>query len=429
MTRMTDGFAKYIEKATSPIQAVDAAVERLEGKDFQQLKMSDEWYLNPGGCYYVKPYPTSLFAFTIGSGKYVESGFKIVSAHTDCPGFKVKPSPEMTVEGYIKLNTEVYGGPINSSWMDRMLSLSGRVVLRSDDPFKPTSVNVDFGCSLMTIPSVAIHMNREVNKGIELNRQKDMLPMIGQFVEGFEKENWLIGVLADELSIKKEEILDFDLYVYINEKAEYFGIENCFLSSPRIDNLTMVYSAIESLLESEHKDYVNLVACFDNEEVGSSTKQGADSTLLAIITERIALALNKTRSQYLRLLAGSFLISTDGAHALHPNAADKNDPTSKPVLNKGIVIKSTASQNYASESDSIGVVIQLCEKAGIPYQRFVNRSDTPGGKTLGPLMTKYLPVRAVDIGIPMLAMHAAKETMGTKDLEDMTTLLKTFFNN
>lgn len=429
MNRIADGFIQYIDKATSPIQAVDAAVERLEANGFHELKMKDDWLLNQGGRYYVKPYPSSLFAFTIGSRRYVEAGFRIVAAHTDSPGFKVKPSPEMVADGYVKLNTEVYGGPINSTWMDRMLSLSGRVALASEDPLRPAFVNLDLRRSLMTIPSLAIHMNKEANSGMALNRQTDMLPLAGQVGEGFEKAGLLVGLLAEHLSVPKEEILDFDLYVYANEKAEYFGVETPFISGPRIDNLSMVHCAIESLMAAQHKDGINMAACFDNEEVGSATKQGADSSLLPIITERIALALNKTRSQYLRLLDGSFIISADGAHGVHPNAADKSDPTSRPVLNGGIVIKSTASQNYASECDSTAVAIQLCKKAGIPWQRFVNRSDMPGGKTLGPLVAKHLPVRTVDLGIPMLAMHSVRETMGARDLEDMAALFGAFFSS
>lgn len=428
MKNYTQGFIEYLKTATTPVQAVDTSIISLVAAGFRELKLDEDWLLEEGGKYYLNPFSTTLIAFTVGKSKMIQEGFRIISSHTDCPTFKVKPSPEMTSDGYIKLNTEVYGGPILNTWLDRMLSLAGRVVIRTENVMSPEVRKVDFARPLMCIPNMAIHFNREVNQGVKLNPQVDLLPIIGQVTEGFEKENFLIDLLAEEIGVEASAILDFDLYVYLKEEAQRYGIHEEFLLAPRIDNLSMVYASVEALIQGVHKEGVNIIACFDNEEVGSVSKQGGDSQLLAIVAERISIALNKTNTQFYRMLARSFIISADGAHAVHPNGGDKSDPTNRPQMNKGIVIKLTANQSYTSESESIGAFIQLCDKAKVPYQRFVNRSDSPGGRTLGPLMTKYMPISAVDVGIPMLAMHSAKETMGTKDLEDSVKLFTTFFS-
>ncbi|MCF8020094.1 MAG: M18 family aminopeptidase [Vallitaleaceae bacterium] len=429
MRNYTQGLIDYIEAATSPIQAVSTSVSALEENGFEALSMSDNWKLSQGGKYYVRPYPSMLVCFTIGTTPYIQEGFRIITSHTDFPSFKIKPDPEITTHGYLKLNTEVYGGPILDSWFDRPISLAGQVVLRSDTVFKPNMVEIDFRDPIMVIPSLAIHFKRHDKKEAEKNPQEDLLPILKMVEDEFVNKDYLISVLAKKLACDVTDILDFDLYMYVTEKGQVIGLDQSFISAPRIDNLAMVYSSVTALIESSHYDGISMAACFDNEEIGSTSKQGADSDLLHQIIKRIGHSLNGSPEQIYRLLDQSFMISADGAHATHPNATTSCDITNFPVLNKGITIKISAKQNYATDSVTSGIFQQLCHKAEVPYQRFVNRSDIPGGKTLGPIATKYLPIKAVDVGVPMLAMHATRELMGVKDLEDIIKVFKVFYEN
>lgn len=425
----TKELLSYISKATTAVTAVSAAINKLEGEGFESLSMGAAWMVSPGGKYYVRPFPGTFMAFTIGDTNFVQRGFRIITSHTDSPCFRVKGNPEVVVNGYLKLNVDVYGGPILYSWFDRPLSLGGQVVLKSEDTFKPKVVEVDFRRPLMTIPSLAIHFDRRTNDALNIDRQKNLLPILGLIEDTFESEGYLYEAIAKEVGCKVEDILDVDLFfMYVAEQGHIIGMNEEMLSAPRLDNQAMVYSSIEALMSSDHKDGINLVACFDNEEIGSSTKQGADSILLHQIVERISFALKKQPQQLYRMYDSSFIISGDGLMQATPMQQKKNDITSVVKLGQGVTIKYSMNQQYSTDAISAGAFMQLCEKkAGVKVQKMFNRSGIPGGKSLGPLTDKYLPIDTVDVGIPMLAMHSAKEVIGISDLDDCIKVLEEFF--
>jgi len=329
---------------------------------------------------------------------------------------------------YIKLNTEVYGGPILNTWLDRPLSLAGRVIIRGENLLYPDVRLVNIKSPIMIIPNLAIHMNKKVNEGIELNKQVDMLPLLALINEGFEKENYLIKLISKELNINYKDILDFDLFLYEYDKGNVIGVEDEFISASRLDDLEAVHAGLHALINSRISKATNILVCFDNEEVGSATKQGADSEMLSNVLERIVLSLGGNREDFFRALSKSFIISADAAHATHPNRGEKGDPTNRPVINKGPAIKIAASQSYTSDADSSSVFVALCEKAGVPVQKFVNKSDEKGGSTIGPISSTHLNIRSVDIGVPMLAMHSIRELSGVKDHYYVTRVFEEFYN-
>lgn len=423
----TDGLLKFIESGTTAVRTVSTGIDRLEKEGFKALDMADTWMVEPGGSYYLRPYPSTLIAFTIGTTKFVQRGFHIITSHTDNPSFRVKGKAEVPTNGFMKLNVDVYGAPILYTWFDRPLSMAGHVVLRSEDVLKPKIVEVDFKRPLLTIPSLAIHFERKTNEGLTFDRQKDLLPVIELMTDELQKENYLLNMLSKEVGCDVSEILDFDMMIYCAEKGQVIGNDNGMISSPRLDNVVMVYSSVEALIESKHHDGINLIGCFDNEEIGSVTKQGADSMLLHKVVERISIALKKTPEQRYRMYDSSFIISGDGAHASHPNAVEKNDITNEVHMGKGVTIKYSINQQYSTDAISSGAFIQLCEKAEIPVQKMYNRSGIRGGLSMGPLVNKYLPMPTVDVGIPMLAMHSARELVSVSDLNDCVKVLKTFF--
>ncbi len=328
-------FFKFIRNATTAVQAVDTVKERLEQEGFMELKLGELWSLDPSGKYFITPYPSMLVGFTMGSHKYLSKGVRMIAAHTDNPGFRVKPAPEVVSEGMLKLNVERYGGPILNTWFDRPLSLAGRVAVKSEDVLNPRVIHVDFKRPVMTIPNLAIHMNREVNKGVEIKVQKEIQPLMTQLMEDQVGDGYLLELVAKELGVHAGDILDMDLNVYCLEDGQLVGVGEEFISCPRIDDLSMVYAAMEALVESKHEDGVNMIVFMDNEEIGSMTKQGADSMMLSTILDRIRMGAARTEEQFSRQLMDSFVISADGAHAFHPNYAEKNDITNKPVMNQG----------------------------------------------------------------------------------------------
>jgi aspartyl aminopeptidase len=413
-------FAKelidFLYESPTAFHAVNNVKDSLESINFKELKEEDKWTLEKGGKYYTTKNGSALIAFTVGKGEVENHGFKIIGAHTDSPTFRIKPNSEMISENnYIKLNTEVYGGLIRSTWMDRPLSLAGRVALKGENLLNPELRLVNIKKPILIIPSLAIHMNREANSGGELNPQKDTLPLLAMVTEELEKDNALLNILAEELKVNKEDIIDFDLFLYEFEKGCIVGLNNEFISSSRLDDLQMVHAGIEALKEVSITEGINVMVCFDNEEVGSSTKQGADSDMLANVLERIVLCLGKGREEFFRALSKSFIISADNAHAVHPNNPEKADPTNRPIVNKGPVIKVNANCAYTSDSDSSAVYEAICRKAEVPVQKFVNRSDSRGGSTIGPISSTHLNIRSVDIGNPTLAMHSVREFAGVKD--------------
>jgi len=422
-----ESYFEFMKEATTAVQSVDAVKKRLDNNGYKPLSLDEIWQLAPSGKYYVSTAPTMVVAFSIGS-KTLSKGFKMIAAHTDNPGFRIKPNPEVTSEGMLTLNVEKYGGPIFNTWFDRPLSIAGRIAVKSDNILKPNIIHIDFKRPILTVPNLAIHMNREVNKGVEIKVQKEMQPLLTQLIEEEIKDNYLLALVAKEVNVAIEDILDLDLNLYCLEEGMLIGANEEFMSCPRIDDLSMVYAAMEALINSEHKDGINMGVFMDNEEIGSMTKQGADSMALSLIVDRIGMGLRRTDEEFKRQVMDSFVISADGAHAFHPNFGEKNDITNKPVMNKGVTIKISGSRAYASEVESIGAFQQLCHKANVKYQKFVNHSDQVGGKTLGPLLSKYIPVNVVDIGVPMLAMHSTRELMGKQDFLDTIDIFKTFYS-
>lgn len=420
-------FFQFIKKATTPVQTVDTIIERLHAEGFSKLDMDEQWNLSASGKYWLSPYPSMIVAFTIGSNDSLTKGMKIIAAHTDNPAFRIKPNPEVNIEGMLTLNVERYGGPILNTWFDRPLSIAGRIAVKSDEVLKPKVIHLDFQKPILTLPNLAIHMNPEVNKGTEIKVQKEMQPLLTQLIGDEVQNNCLLDLVAKEAGVKSEDILDLDLNVYCCEEGMLVGLKEEFISCPRIDDLSMVYATMEALVSSENKAGINIAAFMDNEEIGSMTKQGADSVLLSSILEKIHVGIEGIEQKSGCQMKDYFVISADGAHGLHPNYEEKNDITNKPVMNKGIAIKISGSRSYASEVETIAAFQQLCDKVGVKYQKFVNHSDERGGRTLGPLLSKYLPVHAVDVGVPMLAMHSTRELMGKQDFLDSIEVFRTFF--
>ena len=416
----------FIEKAPSSYHSVLTAASELEAAGFTELELAAPWNIEAGKSYYINAYGTSLFAFTLGNEP--KGRLYMAASHTDYPCFKIKPSPELSEKHYARLNTTSYGSVILNTWMDRPLSVAGKVMTKSDKIFKPQAHIIDIKRPILTIPNLAIHMNREVNKGVELNRQTDMLPLAAMVTEQLEKDDFFIKFLAEETGVKAEDILDFDLTLYASEKGCITGINEEFISSPRIDNQTSVVSCLKGIIGAGVPEAgINFIACFDNEEIGSATKQGADSVLLKLILDKLYDTLGVDKMTSRDLILSGFFLSLDVAHAIHPCHSEKADVTNIPLLNGGIAIKADASQKYATDTEAIAAVRQLCEKAGVPYQMFVNRSDVAGGTTLGSINSSQLPMYTIDMGVPMLAMHSARELMGSKDQKAMDDLVTAFF--
>ena len=415
----------FIEKSPSCFHAVANVAEMLEAQGFKELKETDDWNLSHGECFYVIRNDSSLIAFRLPAGQ-VPKGFHIAASHSDSPAFKVKETPEITVEErYLKLNTEKYGGMILSTWMDRALSVAGRVALRGAEGIETRLVNLD--SDLVVIPNLAVHMNRDINKGVEYNPQVDMLPLYADCSER-DTKNVLGERIARQLGVSAEDILGRDLFLYVREKGRILGENGEYVLSPKLDDLQCVFASVKGFLESEPKEYINVCAVFDNEEVGSGTRQGADSTFLEDVLRRIAESLCGGMASLSPMLAGSFLISADNAHGVHPNHPEKADPTNRPYLNGGIVIKYHGSQKYTTDAISGAKVKALCEQAGVPWQTYANRSDVAGGSTLGNISTAHVSVESADIGLPQLAMHSAVETAGVKDTKYAVKLFNAFYS-
>ena len=420
MTYETKELLDFIASAPSPCHTVAASAEKLRRAGFEELELSGAWQLSRGGRYFIRVYGTTLLAFTVGAA----GPLRMAAAHTDFPCFRLKPAAGLVREGYGLLNVETYGGLILRSWLDRPLGLAGKVVLRGEDAFHPEVRLVDFGRPLVTIPSLAIHMDREVNKEGALNPQKDMLLLAALF-GGEAEEDWWMQALAELAGISAEDILSYELSTYPWEQGCTLGLAEDLVSSPRLDNLTSVWACLEGLVDATKDgvpDGVRLVALFDNEEVGSRTKQGAGSAVLMEVLRRIYAAEDGARLS--AALAGGFLLSVDVAHGLHPNHMSKSDPAVRPVLGGGVVIKQAASQAYAGDAEAVAIVRALCEERGIAHQDFVNRSDSRGGSTLGSIASALVPVRTMDVGVPILAMHSARETMGAADEMALTALVQ-----
>lgn len=425
-------FAKnlvdFIYESPTAFHAIETSEELLKVNGFKKLEATEKWNIEKGGKYYTTKNSSAIVAFTVNTDDLTKDGFRMIGSHSDSPSFRVKPNPEMEVEKtYLKLNTECYGGPILNTWLDRPLAIAGRVILKGDNILKPVETLVNINRPVCIIPNLAIHMNRSINEGVALNKQKDMLPFVGLLNETLEKDNFLLNTVANELGRKSEEILDFDLFLYEYEKGSLIGVNEELISSGRLDNLAMAHASLHALINAEAKSGVNMTVVFDNEEVGSSTKQGADSNMLINILERISLCLGQDREDFLRSLYSSFMISADLAHAVHPNVTEKHDPTNRPVMGRGPVIKINANQAYTSDSYSISIYKTICKEAGVNYQEFVNRSDERGGSTIGPISSTHIDIPSVDVGSPILAMHSIRELGCVEDHMDIYKTFKKFY--
>ena len=389
-----------------------------------------------GDRFFVTKNDSSIYAFRIGNKPIADAGFHMICAHCDSPTFRIKPHAEMLTEGgIVKLNTEVYGGPIMSTWFDRPLTLAGRVIVRGEDVMQPETLLLHIKRPLLQISNLAIHFNRQVNDGVALSKQKDVLPLLGQITSQLEAGNLLMNVILEELNSTiadcqfcAKDVLDFDLYLADATPACTFGVHNEFISSGRLDDLSMCYAGLEALIASDTTDTTQVLALFDNEETGSQTKQGAGSPFLAYILKRIAMSQSHTEEVYYQAVERAFMISADNAHAWHPNYPEKYDPTNHPMLGGGPVIKFNAAQKYASDAVSAAVFAGLCEKAGVPCQRFVNHSDVAGGSTLGNILASSIPLRGVDMGNAILAMHSCRETGSVVDHEYCVKVFTEFFS-
>ena len=372
--------------------------------------------VSAGDKLFVTKNDSSVYAFQIGRKPLADVGFHMICAHCDSPTFRIKPNAEMTCEGgIVKLNTEVYGGPIMSTWFDRPLTLAGRVIVRGADALHPRTLLMHVRRPLLQISNLAIHFNRQVNDGVKLSKQKDVLPILGIISNELERGQLLLNIICEELSIEREVILDFDLYLADASPACTFGVHDEFISSGRLDDLSMCFAGLEALLSSPEADTTKVLAIFDNEETGSQTKQGAGSPFLASMLKRIAWAQTGSEEAYWQAVERAFMISADNAHAWHPNYSEKFDPTNHPVLGGGPVIKFNAAQKYASDAVSAAVFSEICRQAGVPCQRFVNHSDVAGGSTLGNILASSVPLRGVDMGNAILAMHSCRETGSVDD--------------
>ncbi len=421
---VTGRMLDFIDQSPTCFHVVNNMKKRLLKEGFTELKEAEEWKLKAtGGKYFVTRNDSSIISFKVPGKNF--KGFYMIASHSDSPSFKIKENPEMEVPGaYVKLNVEKYGGMLCAEWFDRPLSVAGRVIVKGKKGQVETKlVNVDR--DLLMLPALAIHMNREANDGYKYNAQKDMLPVFG---DDSAKDKFF-EVIAETAGVKKEDILGHDLFLYNRVKPTVWGADGEFIASSRLDDQECVYTTFEGFLNAKSSENVAVHCVFDNEEVGSGTKQGAASTFLKDTLTRINDSLGRSSQQYYTAVAQSFMISADNAHAVHPNNPDKADPVNRPVMNKGIVIKYNANQKYTTDAVSAATFKLMCDKAGVPYQTFTNRSDMAGGSTLGNISTTQVAVDTVDIGLAQLAMHSPYETAGSKDPEYLSAVSQVFFES
>ena len=409
----------FLDHSPTPFHAIHNIREILLSEGYTELFEKDEWELN-AGKYFVTRNLSSIIAFRIPEGE--PTGFMIGASHSDSPALKIKENPEIVKDGYVKLNVEGYGGMLCAPWFDRPLSVAGRVVLQEDNRIITRLINIDR--DLLILPSLAIHMNRSANKGYEYNMQNDMCPLLGSE----EVKGKFMSLIAETAGCDADKIMGYDLYLYIREKGSIWGADQEYVSAMHLDDLQCGFADLHGFLQASGTSSIPVLVVFDNEEVGSLTKQGADSTFLHDIMKRIAHDLGKDEVGYMRLLASSFMVSADNSHAVHPNHADKSDPVNRPKMNQGIVIKHEANQKYTSDAISTAVFREICKEADVPVQIFTNRSDLPGGSTLGSISNGHVSLNTVDVGLPQLSMHSPYETAGVKDTEYLIRAMKVFFS-
>lgn len=417
-------LVSFIQKSPTAFHAVEQMRSLLKDNGYEELLEGRKWHIEPGHRYFVTRNNSSIIALNLGT-QLDNYSFNVAASHSDSPTFKLKENAELEVRGkYTQLNTEGYGGMLCATWFDRPLSIAGRVLVKEGDSYITRLLKIDR--DLVLIPNVAIHMNRAVNDGFAYNKQVDLLPLFG----GTEtKAGDLKALIAKELNVNEEDICGEDLYLYNRMSPSIWGVHEEFISSPQLDDLQCAFTSLQGFLKGSNDQSINVFACFDNEEVGSGTKQGAASTFLYDVLHRINNALGKDDEDYYRALAASFMLSADNAHAVHPNHPEKTDVNNCVYMNEGVVVKSHAGQKYTSDGVSIAVFKGICEKAGVPVQFFANRSDVVGGSTLGNIAMAQVSMNSVDIGLPQLAMHSSYETAGIKDTYYMIQVMEEFFNS
>lgn len=427
MEKLVDELLDFIDESPCSYFTIENAKKLLKENSFVENNLSEDLKLEAGAKGFVINNDSAIIAYRIADKIDENTFFKIVGSHSDSPGFRIKTKPVMKNENIIKLNTEVYGGPIIYTWFDKPLSLAGRVSTKSENPLKPQVNLLNIDKDLLIIPSLAIHMNREVNKGFEFNPQIHTLPIM--MLDNNEKidSDALLKLIAEELNVNPSDIIDYDLYLYDRQKGSKLGVNNEFISVGRQDNLTMAFTSLKALVDTKPKSGINITIITDNEEVGSRTIQGADSPFIVNTLERISLALGFNREKFLQMQEKSFMLSADLAHAVHPNFTEKADPTNRPKMGEGIVIKYAANKSYTSDGYSAAVVKSLCENKKIKYQEFFNRSDKSGGSTIGPITSSHLNVRACDVGSPILSMHSVRELGSAEDVENAYGLFSAMY--
>lgn len=422
MNKHISDFLSFLDKANSRFTASAQISEKLNLAGFTELSESDTFQLKAGGKYFVRRMDTAIVAFVVGSLSPIQSGFKLAASHIDSPSLKLKTRSFKCDGEVCRMGVEVYGGPIVHTWVDRELSVSGRVICKTADGVQ--SRNVDLKQPIAIIPNAAIHMNREINKGFEYNKQSHLQAIFGVKAQS---ENPVLAAIATALQIKPSDILAEELYLYDVQPASVFGVDSDLIASGRLDNLAMTHGILQGICSAKTPQHTAVAVFLDHEEIGSETPQGASSSLVTGLLERICLALHCSREEYFRALHSSYLISADMAHAFHPSYAEKYDPDYSPKMNRGPVIKLNANHRYASTSASCVPFTALCEAAQVPYQLFQVRSDMPCGSTVGPILAANLGLLTIDIGNPMWAMHSVRETCGSQDHLSLIKVLEHYF--
>ncbi len=417
----------FLQAGVSPYHTVNQAAAIFDEAGFTPLNFKENWSLTPGQSYFCRTFSGELFAFKLGKELDLHKGIHIAAGHVDWPCLKVKPAPCFTKQGYLQANVEVYGGPILNTFLDRPLSMAGKIALKSDNIMHPVIRYIDLKKPVCIIPNLAIHMNRKVNEGVELDRQIHMMPLLGMVEEKLNDNDLLLEYIAAHENVPVEDILDYELFLYNLDAPAFVGLHDEFLSSPRLDDTTAVSALVHGLVESTPSDTLALCALFDNEEVGSHTKQGADASMLSRILEKIWAAFGRSTLDCASDIHGGMILSIDVGHGYHPNYPATSDITNFPVLGKGFVIKTDSNQKYAWDAEAVGALIQLCRHYDIPYQRFVKRSNIAGGGTIASLISSHIPLKTVDMGVSLLSMHSSRELMGCADQESLENVVKYMF--
>lgn len=424
--KFAESLLQYLNESPTAYHAVENAVTILKEHGFQELQEGNAWSLQTGGKYFVIKNSSAVVAFVAGVGDLAKEGFRIIGAHTDSPCLKIKPGAcSVTADGYVRMNVEIYGGAILNTWFDRPLAVAGRLIVKENGVLREKLIRIDK--PVFIIPNLCIHFHRDVNEKGAYNKQTDMMPLFCMKEEDIEKEDYLRNLIREETGIEKTELVDYELFLYEYQKGIFTGKSQEFISASRIDDLSMVYAGLSALTEAKTGTGCRVLAAFDNEEVGSTTAQGANSGFLRELLNRICKNMGLSDEGFFQAIANSTSISADLAHAVHPNYSDKHDTETRPVLGGGPVIKYSASQRYATTAMSAAYFVEACERAGVPCQKFVNRNDIVGGSTIGPALSGLTTIPTVDMGAPILAMHSIREFGAVEDMVNTELAFRAYY--